>query len=149
MMEFVKPDGRHLEAVTAFFAVLDTPEIRTNFHPHDFTPVRARALCCYAGRDEYYIALQGGRVAAYGMLRGWDEGYDVPSLGICVAPDCHGQGVGSAMMECLVAAARLRGAPRIILKVRKVNTAAVALYSRFGFQLTELDQDCWRGSLVL
>jgi ribosomal protein S18 acetylase RimI-like enzyme len=70
---------------------------------------------------------------AYGMLRGWDEGYDVPSLGIVVAPAFRGQGYGRSLMHFLHAAAKARGAPAIRLKVYPENSTAVALYQSLGY----------------
>ena len=48
------------------------------FHPHPMTDEEAKRLCGYRGRDLYYAACMGTAVLAYGLLRGWDEGYEIP-----------------------------------------------------------------------
>ncbi len=63
------------------------------FHPHPLTAVEAARPCAYDGRDLYYAAVTGDAVVAYGLLRGWDEGYAVPSLGIAVHPAARGLGL--------------------------------------------------------
>ena len=83
------------------------------------------------------------------MLRGWDEGYTIPSLGVAAASEYRGTGLGRLMMDYLHAVARLSGAPSIMLRVYKGNEAAVQLYQRLGYDLTELNEHEWRGTLSL
>lgn len=104
------------------------------FRPHAFDRAHLAALAGGKGRDLYYVALLDDRVAAYGLLRGWDEGYEVPSLGIAVHPDCRGTGLGAAMMQFLHAAARLRGSRKVRLRVVDGNAVAVRLYERTGYR---------------
>jgi ribosomal protein S18 acetylase RimI-like enzyme len=127
-------DASLLEALTQFFA-----EIRANgddqfFHPHPFTADEAQRRAAYQGADLYYVLLQGVRILGYGMLRGWDEGYAIPSLGILIAKEARGTGLGALMMRFLHAAARCQGAEKICLKVYPDNAAAVALYQKLGYR---------------
>jgi ribosomal-protein-alanine N-acetyltransferase len=72
-------------------------------------------------------------VVGYGMLRGWSEGYDVPSFGVYVHPGERGRGVGASLLAWAVERARDRGATSIMLKVSPRNAAAVAIYRSRGF----------------
>ena len=60
------------------------------FHPHPFTTEAARERAAYTGKDLYYVVIEGDEILGYGMLRGWDEGYEVPSLGIVIHPAHRG-----------------------------------------------------------
>ena len=104
------------------------------FHPHPLTRESAHQLCEYQGRDLYFVAVCDSRVLGYGLLRGWDEGYAVPSLGIALSPDARGTGLARAFMLFLHAAARLRGASQIRLTVFRSNVRAVALYRSLGYR---------------
>jgi ribosomal protein S18 acetylase RimI-like enzyme len=104
------------------------------FHPHPFTAEEVQRLTHYDGDDLYYALCVGGRILAYGMLRGWDEGFEDPSLGIAVRPDARGVGLGRTLMLFLHAAARLRGARHVRLKVYTHNEAAVSLYRSLGYK---------------
>lgn len=121
-------------ALTVFFEHLAADPASARFHPHPFTPQEAAKRCEYEGRDIYCVLLKDGAVAAYGMLRGWDEGYAIPSLGIAVDRTYRGCGFGELMMHYLHAAARDRGAEKILLKVHPDNTRAAALYRKLGYQ---------------
>lgn len=53
-----------------------------------------------------------------------------------VAPLARGQGIAGALVDAVVAWARVRGAQRILLDVADANQAAVRLYERKGFAPT-------------
>jgi putative acetyltransferase len=60
----------------------------------------------------------------------------VMTLGICVAPEAQGQGVGSALMAAICDYAdRWLGVLRLELTVYADNTRAQALYRKFGFDV--------------
>jgi [ribosomal protein S18]-alanine N-acetyltransferase len=54
-------------------------------------------------------------------------------LTIAVAADCWGRGIGSALLEALVGAARRRRCTEVFLEVREDNPRARGLYLRRGF----------------
>ena len=55
------------------------------------------------------------------------------SLGISVLREAWGRGVGSALMEEVIAHARAQGLEIIELEVRSDNPRAIRLYEKFGF----------------
>lgn len=108
------------------------------FHPHRFDRDTLEALCnggpAPERRDEYWVAVSPDEtVAAYGMLRGWSEGYAVPSLGIAVHSAWRGRGLARRMMQHLHAVARSRGAERVRLKAYPDNHTAIRLYESLGY----------------
>jgi ribosomal protein S18 acetylase RimI-like enzyme len=119
--------------LASFFAGLCARGEDRFFHPHPFTAEQADRLCRHDGRDLYYAAIDD-EVLAYGMLRGWDAGYLVPSLGIAVHPAARGTGLAKSFMHFLHAAAARRGAPAVRLKVYPDNAAARRLYEGLGYR---------------
>jgi ribosomal protein S18 acetylase RimI-like enzyme len=67
------------------------------------------------------------------MLRGWDEGYVVPSFGILVDREWQGHGVGSHLTDFTVAEARTLGATCLRLSVYASHEIALRLYIDRGF----------------
>jgi ribosomal protein S18 acetylase RimI-like enzyme len=143
-LEFRQVSARHEQGLGAFFGDLRARGDEQWFHPHPLTADHAARLAAYRGRDLYYVATRGEAVLAYGLLRGWDEGYEVPSLGIAVHPEARGRGLARSFMLFLHAAARQRGSHRIRLKVYPDNGPARRLYESLGYRL-ELGAD---GQLV-
>jgi [ribosomal protein S18]-alanine N-acetyltransferase len=119
--------------LASFFDALRTAGDDMYFHPHGLNEVEAERLCNYSGRDLYYAILNNGSVLAYGLLRGWDQGYAIPSLGVAVHPSYRSLGLGSAMVHFLHAAAKMRGARQVRLKVYPGNTRAIRLYEKVGY----------------
>ena len=122
-------------ALGDFFECLGTTGTAAFFHPHPLTRELAKDLCHYTGRDLYFAGTYESRVVAYGLLRGWDENYVVPSLGIAIAPEARGTGLARSFMLFLHSAARLRGCKQVRLTVFRKNVKAVALYRSLGYRL--------------
>lgn len=132
--------------LSRFFSDLKARGDDAYFHPHAGDEESLRAIARNAGRDLYYLFVRGDDVLAYGLLRGWSEGYEVPSLGIAVHPSMRGSGLGRLMMEYLEAMARLRGAQSMRLRVHKDNTVARDMYARRGYRMERDETD---GSLIV
>lgn len=128
------------EALALFFSTLDE-EASTFFQPHDWDMPTLRSLACGTGADLYYLLVKPPDVLAYGLLRGWDAGYAIPSLGIAVHPSVRSTGLGRLMMEYLEVMARYRGAPGVRLRVHAANVHACSMYMRRGYHMTEDDGD--------
>jgi ribosomal protein S18 acetylase RimI-like enzyme len=58
---------------------------------------------------------------------------DIPELSVAVEPACRGRGVGTALLEGLVAQARASGYSALSLSVEEDNPA-MSLYERIGFR---------------
>jgi RimJ/RimL family protein N-acetyltransferase len=56
-----------------------------------------------------------------------------PRLGMMVAPEWRGGGIGTALLQACVDWARARGAHKVQLEVWPHNSAAIALYEKHGF----------------
>lgn len=124
-----------------FFAALAAGGDEGYFRPHAGDEATLRALAQSIGTDLYYLLVQERNVLAYGLLRGWDAGYAVPSLGIAVHPATRSAGLGRLMMEYLEAMAMLRGAPAVRLRVHKDNHCARAMYERRGYRMAPDEGD--------
>jgi ribosomal protein S18 acetylase RimI-like enzyme len=85
--------------------------------------------------------------AVYGRFGGFWRGIALQLLGrdvdnqrflldgLCVSDSARGQGLGTALLEAVVAEARSRGYHAVRLDVVDTNTRARALYERRGFVL--------------
>ena len=128
-------------ALADMFAQVDT----TFFRPHRFTRGKAVDIAHRRGRDLFALLIDGDVPVAYGMLRGWDEGYAIPSLGIAVRNGLHGRGIGRRMMRELHRAAAERGATSVRLRVHPDNLRARRLYEGLGYAYAGEE----RGELVM
>jgi [ribosomal protein S18]-alanine N-acetyltransferase len=86
------------------------------------------------------MAARGEDVLGFSMLRGFDEGYEIPSFGIFVDHESHGQGIGRRLTAWTIEQARRRGCPAVRLTVYADNAAALGLYASLGFREQERGQ---------
>ena len=119
--------------LAAFLADLERHADTHFFAPHPSGESFIRGLCDTQKRDMYYLLVVGRDVAGYGLLRGWDEGFEVPSLGIAIHPSVRGRGLGELLLHFLHVAALARGAVRVRLRVRAANSVAIGLYIKVGY----------------
>jgi|GEM_PF-963976 len=124
------------KALAALFERIAADPAARQFHPHPFTLEQAVRIAGYQGRDVYLGLFAGDEIVGYGMLRGWDEGFEVPSLGIYLHASIRGRHVAGDLMQALHRAAARNGAGRVRLKVYADNQVAVALYRKLGYDFT-------------
>jgi len=138
--------------LASFFAILarDDETVRF-FHPHLLTTAAARELCERAGRrrDRYYLMRHRNVPIAYSMLRGWDEGYSIPSFGGCTHPGLRNAGLGQFLLMQAIRESQAAGAPRLRLTVYKSNERAVHVYRKLGFTFTDKNEQELVGVLDL
>ena len=82
-------------------------------------------------RAHYWVLRTRGRVTGYGGF--WSVAGECHITNIAVHEEFRHVGQGRAMMEHLIAMAKLYGAHGITLEVRPSNTVAIGLYRDHGF----------------
>ena len=77
-----------------------------------------------------------GRVVGYIAGARLENGSASVSL-LAVSEGCRNMGIGTRLLQSLMAAARISGIGRVQLEVRDTNRTAVRFYQRRGFAVTE------------
>jgi glycosyltransferase involved in cell wall biosynthesis/ribosomal protein S18 acetylase RimI-like enzyme len=121
------------DALAELFEENNVEEVVRGFDPFPLTEETAQRLAAYEGGDHYYIAREGAVAVGLSMLRGWDDGYDVPSFGVLVDQRRQGRGIGTALTAWTVCKAKELGAEQVRLSVYASNPAAYGIYARLGF----------------
>jgi diaminopimelate decarboxylase len=124
---------------------------------------RSRFRRSWTGRGAQLVAVEGDRVVGHLSIAREDHPVTthVATLGMAVAADRRGSGIGSALMAHAFQWARSVGVEKVLLSVYPHNTAAISLYRKFGFveegrlarhsrksygYEDELLMSCWLGS---
>jgi ribosomal protein S18 acetylase RimI-like enzyme len=96
---------------------------------------RARFRRSWTEREAQVVAVDGERIVGhvYVQREAHPVTRHVATLGIAVAADHRGRGIGSALMAEVFRWAETVGVEKIMLSVYPHNAAAIALYRRFGF----------------
>lgn len=123
--------------LSRFFFDNNRPDITRNFHPFDLSEKTAKIITCTIHLDNYFGAFCKNRIIGFGMLRGWDDGFDVPSLGILVDHLHQRKGIGRLLTNYAISLAKSKRCKKIRLSVYEDNFPAMALYSSIGFSELE------------
>jgi ribosomal-protein-alanine N-acetyltransferase len=121
------------EMLARFFAGNRAPSASRSFDPFELTAERAQLIVSGSSRDRFYLAWLEKELVAMSMLRGFDEGYAIPSFGILVDRRHRGRGIGRKVTIWTLDAAREQRCQAVRLTVYASNSAAVALYRSLGF----------------
>lgn len=127
------------EPISNFFE--NNQESYDFFHPHELSWGPLKNIILAKSRDFYGFFINNNEIIGYGILRGWDEGFEIPSLGILINKKHQGEGYGLKVMERLHQIAKDKGAPKIRLTVLKENHSAISLYKKIGYELSEKDKN--------
>jgi perosamine synthetase len=125
--------GSDADRLARFFARNRGTATSLQFSPFELTGARAREIAAATGGDHFFVATIDDEVVAMSMLRGFDEGYAIPSLGIVVDGAQQGRGIGRRLVAWTVERARAEGCATVRLSVYGDNAAALSLYRSLGF----------------
>jgi RimJ/RimL family protein N-acetyltransferase len=91
--------------------------------------------------DVMFLALVDG--AAVGWISAEVQEPGVAELGMGIVDGFRGQGIGSALMDIVIAWAATANVDRFVLRVFPHNERALALYRKFGFVELEHKVGVW------
>jgi RimJ/RimL family protein N-acetyltransferase len=75
------------------------------------------------------------------MLRGWEEGYDIPTVGIYILPVFRGKGLSARVLESLALEARQRRASKVMAKVYRDNLPSLRAFCRAGYSIEREEEN--------
>jgi ribosomal protein S18 acetylase RimI-like enzyme len=94
-------------------------------------PVDVEARAASWTLDGTIVAVAGGEVI--GSIHVGTSGHGYGEIGMAIAREWRGRGVGSALMAAAIDWARERGLHKLSLGVFAHNAAGIALYRKYGF----------------
>lgn len=96
---------------------------------------RRRFRRSWTDEEAHIVAVVGDRVIGHLGIHREDHPVTrhVATLGMAVAPEWRGKGVGKALMHESLRWAREVGVEKVLLSVYPGNAAAIGLYRKFGF----------------
>ena len=131
-------NGKDGGAISAMLKA-NSAEYQHYFYPFSFEEQEIVNILERAQKDKYWGIWKDRQLAAFFMLRGFDEGYDIPAYGICVAETEKGNGLLKLSLQFVFTWCKLYSVPNLMLKVHPDNFVAKETYEKFGFSSTGVD----------
>jgi RimJ/RimL family protein N-acetyltransferase len=129
-----------LDLVDSFHAALDTVAREGRWlgslEAQPISELRVFLQSCIALQNPAVFALNEGRVVGWcDITRATKPTLShIGELGMGVVKGFRGQGIGARVLQAALDQAKVSNIPRVKLAVYANNTAAIALYRKFGFK---------------
>jgi GNAT superfamily N-acetyltransferase len=134
--ELVPGDANELSQ----FLKKDSKGYNKYFVPFSFEAGAIENILTNKHDDIYYGVYWGEVLTGFYMLRGFDEGYTIPSYGVYISSRFSNKGLATLTLLHAISTCKLRGIKKLMLKVHKEHTTAFDLYKKFGFVETGFDE---------
>jgi len=145
MFEIVSLSLSHVVDLTEAY-VNAPPCYSQYFTPFSFDVETLTELLTKKRLDLYFAIVKCKSVAGFYMLRGFDQGYEIPAYGVWIAPSFSGSGLALMTLNHAVVTCKALGCQAIMLKVHPNNLHAKAIYEKYGFK--QVNSDVRNGNIV-
>ncbi len=117
------------------------PDYSRFFYPFSFEESVIASMLSDCEHDVYMGIYHRDELVGLYMLRGWDEGYEVPAFGILIAEKYRGYGLEMMSLEAAKTICKLRGTSRMMLKMHPDNFSSRGVARKIGFRQTGVEPE--------
>lgn len=116
-----------------------SPVYSKHFIPFPFDRKSIESVLSKAIKDKFYGVFVNESLVGFYMLRGFDEGYSIPSYGVWISEEFSNKGLSTLTLQHAISFCKINSIKRIMLKVHPDNSPAKHIYQKFGFKQTGVD----------
>ncbi|MCP9493845.1 MAG: GNAT family N-acetyltransferase [Pyrinomonadaceae bacterium MAG19_C2-C3] len=120
------------------FLRAQSPVYMQYFNPFAFDEATISGILNDARRDIFQGVFRDGELIGMMMIRGWDAGFDIPSLGLIIGEDYRGKDLMRICVDAMKEICREHGSSRVMYKSHPANPPAPGA-ARMGFRQIGVD----------
>jgi len=110
------------------------------FTPFEFSLQSITNIFTQMVKDKFFGIFVNEIIVGFYILRGLDEGYDIPSYGVWISSKFSNKGLSKLTLYHAFSFCRINSISKLMLKVHPENTTAKKLYESLGFEQTGFDK---------
>ena len=129
-------DDDEFEALVEMYAAFDPADRAQGIPPNGESAIRSWLETILAGDCRNVVAWHGDDAAGHATLVRDDGSFE---LAIFVLQAYQGAGIGTRLMEALLAHGAATGVEKVWLTVERWNRTAVSLYEKMGFETSDAE----------
>ncbi|NWG29550.1 MAG: GNAT family N-acetyltransferase [Ignavibacteriaceae bacterium] len=111
-----------------------------HFIPFDFSETTIKDILNKKKADKFFGLFLNKELIGFYMLRGFDQGYDIPSYGVWISSNYANKGLSKLTLYHAFSVCKLNNIKTLMLKVHPENTIAKEVYEKFGFIKVGIDE---------
>ena len=117
----------------------ESPEYSRYFIPFTFELETIRQILNNLKKDSFWGIFINNKLVGFYMLRGFDEGYEIPSYGVWISKEYSGKGLSKLTLQHAISFCAINHIKKMMLKVHPQNSIAKRMYEKFGFKQSGTD----------
>lgn len=118
----------------------DPKDYNIYFFPFNMEYENLKKILINSIKNIYMGIFINKKIVGLFMLRGFDEGFDIPSYGVWISSQYSNKGLAKLTLQHSISTCLIMGIKKIMLKVHPENKIALNLYKKFGFIATGIDE---------
>lgn len=111
-----------------------------HFIPFDFSESSVKKILSEKKSYKYFGLFSKSDLIGFYMLRGFDEGYEIPAYGVWISSKYENKGLTTLTLYHAFAYCKINNIKTLMLKVHPDNTTAKNLYEKHGSKQTGFDE---------
>lgn len=115
-------------------------EYMKHFTPFEFSIASIKQILRGAVNDKYFGIFVEDQLAGFYMLRGMDDGYEIPAYGVWISSEFSNKGLSKLTLYHAFSFCRINNIKKLMLKVHPENLIAKTLYESLGFEKVGIDE---------
>lgn len=112
---------------------LEENEYSKYFIPFNFDFLTIKKILSKKKEDKFFGLFIDESLIGFYMLRGFDEGYEIPSYGVWISKKYSAKGLSKLTLQHALSFCKINGIQKLLLKVHPENKIAKTTYENFGF----------------
>ena len=118
----------------------DPKDYNKYFIPFEIGYDNIRSILEKVENDLFIGIFVNKKIAGFFMLRGFDEGFDIPAYGVWISSKYANKGLAKLTLQYSLSICQLADVKRIMLKFHPENIIAKNMYKNFGFNESGIDE---------
>ena len=110
------------------------------FTPFEFSVDSIKRILSNAVNDKYFGIYISNELAGLYMLRGFDDGYEIPAYGVWISSEFSNKGLSKLSLYHAFSFCKINKIKILMLKVHPENKVAKELYESLGFVKIGIDK---------
>lgn len=117
----------------------ESSDYMKNLNPYNWKDESFTNAVLHKKKDQFNGIFINNIPVGFSMLRGLDEGYDIPSYAVWISRKYHSFGLASLALNHAYTVCKINGIKTMMVKIHPKNIKCIKYHENFGFRYNRND----------